>query len=188
MGSPSFQGTLNKITNGRVANPTRPTAERIAKHFNIPVEAVYDPHVAEATARELGLDEPAPPRAAPVPPPQTGERPPTYAVTGSVGDALTTLAAAIAAMPRLDRAQLQPLLSLLTAEPESRGEICERIVSLIAPGDAYRYQHTWEDMARQVATRTGAARMSGAQFVALVDESQGAHVALQGVPTQKRAV
>jgi hypothetical protein len=62
MRAPSFQPTLHKFVNGQVANPKRPTAERIAKHFRIPVDAIYDERVATQLAKErLGHreDEPA---------------------------------------------------------------------------------------------------------------------------------
>ena len=46
MHKPSFQGTLHKICAGHVANPARASARRIAEHFSIPVDAVYDADVA----------------------------------------------------------------------------------------------------------------------------------------------
>jgi hypothetical protein len=42
MGAPSFQGTLHKIAAGEVLSPKRVSAERIARHFHIPIDAVYD--------------------------------------------------------------------------------------------------------------------------------------------------
>jgi hypothetical protein len=55
MHAPHFQGTLHKICAGRVDSPSHTSAERIAKHFKIPLEAVYDDKVATAVARERGL-------------------------------------------------------------------------------------------------------------------------------------
>lgn len=46
MGRPAFQPTLYKVAAGRVASPKRETAERIAKHFGIPVESLYDRRLA----------------------------------------------------------------------------------------------------------------------------------------------
>lgn len=51
----SFQGTLHKYINGQVPNPTRNTASKIAKHFGLPVDAIYDKAAAERIARERGL-------------------------------------------------------------------------------------------------------------------------------------
>lgn len=48
MGKPTFQGTLHKICAGGVASPKRDSAQRIADHFKIPVDALYDPQVADA--------------------------------------------------------------------------------------------------------------------------------------------
>lgn len=191
---PSFQGTLNKLMNGRVKSPTRATAERVARHFDIPIEAVYDPRVADQVATERGLlddqgdrkSSGAAPLASKEMPLVIQERPAGYHQPHPLGDALTSLAAAIAALPRIDRAQLQPLLAMLTSEPEARREICERAMQVIAPNLAYQYQYSWEDMARQVAARTGTARLTAAQFVALVDEAQRAHVHLHVAPSVQR--
>lgn len=46
MRTPSFQPTLHKICRGLVVSPKRASAERIAAHFKIPVDAVYDDTVA----------------------------------------------------------------------------------------------------------------------------------------------
>lgn len=54
MGKPSFQGTLYKIADGKVTSPQRSSAERIAKFFGIPVDALYDEAVATRVAQELG--------------------------------------------------------------------------------------------------------------------------------------
>lgn len=68
MKAPNFQGTLFKFCAGKVAQPTRETAERIANHFGIPVDAIYDPKVATKVWRERfedgakgALSEPPPP-------------------------------------------------------------------------------------------------------------------------------
>jgi hypothetical protein len=55
MKAPSFQGTLHKYINGHVRSPSRSTAERIAKHFDIPTEAIYDEKVATQIAAERKL-------------------------------------------------------------------------------------------------------------------------------------
>lgn len=63
MNRPSFQGTLHKICAGRVASPSRDSATRIAKHFGIPVDALYDPVVAARVHAERfggGVREAAP--------------------------------------------------------------------------------------------------------------------------------
>lgn len=55
MDKASFQGTLHKYINGRVPNPTRQTAQKIAKHFGLPIDALYDRAMAARLAAERGL-------------------------------------------------------------------------------------------------------------------------------------
>lgn len=52
-----FQSTLHKFCNGNVASPRRATAERIAKHLGVPIDALYVPEVAAAVYRQrFGAD------------------------------------------------------------------------------------------------------------------------------------
>lgn len=55
MHSRSFQGTLHKFISGQVREPSRLTATRIARHFKLPLEALYDERAATAEAQRLGL-------------------------------------------------------------------------------------------------------------------------------------
>jgi len=59
MHSPSFQGTLHKYINGLVPNPSRPTAAKIAKYFDLPVDAVYDQAQATKAAKDRGIALPS---------------------------------------------------------------------------------------------------------------------------------
>jgi DNA-binding XRE family transcriptional regulator len=54
MHSATFQGTLHKFINGRVPSPSRTTAERIARYFDLPVDALYSVAVATRIAKALG--------------------------------------------------------------------------------------------------------------------------------------
>jgi len=56
MGDEKFQGTLWKFCHGRTLNPARATAERIAKHFKLPVEALYSERVAAEWATAVLAD------------------------------------------------------------------------------------------------------------------------------------
>lgn len=47
MNARGFQPTLHKICDGQVSSPKRTTAERIARHFQIPVDALYDDRLAQ---------------------------------------------------------------------------------------------------------------------------------------------
>lgn len=46
MRRPGFQPSLHKLCAGQVASPKRSSAERIAAHFGIPVDAVYNDALA----------------------------------------------------------------------------------------------------------------------------------------------
>lgn len=55
MGRASYQPTLYKFKEGLVGSPTHKTAARIAKYFNLPIEALFDDGVATRVAVERGL-------------------------------------------------------------------------------------------------------------------------------------
>lgn len=57
MGKASFQGTLYKIGKGQVSEPSRASADRIAKHFKIDIDALYSDRAARLEAERLGLLE-----------------------------------------------------------------------------------------------------------------------------------
>lgn len=55
MKAPGFQPTLHKFISGNVDSPSRSTAERIARHFNLPVDAIYDDKIATQIAADKKL-------------------------------------------------------------------------------------------------------------------------------------
>lgn len=66
MGAKNFQGTLYRIAKGQTTEPSRESAQRIAKHFNIPVDALYDDALAtKIYAERFGaaavVEQPPPP-------------------------------------------------------------------------------------------------------------------------------
>ncbi len=63
MGSQSFQPTLFRVCSGLVSSPKRETAEKIAKHFGIPVDAIYDDKLATRIAAEVLEGHPSAPTA-----------------------------------------------------------------------------------------------------------------------------
>ncbi len=69
MRKPGFQGTLHKIAAGLVTEPSRTSAERIARHFGIPLEAIYDERIAAQVAAERfgAEDSSAPPEETNIP-------------------------------------------------------------------------------------------------------------------------
>lgn len=98
MGHKGFQPTLHKIAHGQVKSPTRASADRIARFFDIPVDALYDSKVARRIAAERGLlpyqaDMPAAPFAAKEPEVQ-------YRITPTPNELPSALVARIAALPK----------------------------------------------------------------------------------------
>lgn len=65
MRAKTFQGTLHRICQG-TSMPTRASAERIAAHFGIPVDAVYDDALAARLYQQM-LGAPAQATTAPTP-------------------------------------------------------------------------------------------------------------------------
>lgn len=57
MRRPGFQPSLHKLCAGQVASPKRSSAERIAAHFGIPVDAVYDDVLATRLHAQMTTSE-----------------------------------------------------------------------------------------------------------------------------------
>lgn len=64
MHNQGFQPTLYKFLSGGTRNPDRETAKRIAKFFDLPVDAIYDATLATRLARERGITDAAPAQVA----------------------------------------------------------------------------------------------------------------------------
>lgn len=94
MGAPTFQGTLYKFSHGQTTSPARRTADRIAKHFKISVEALYDARAAAAEATRLQLvpDSGTAPDAQTPPQPSQLREPsaPGYATAWPLGPWITS--------------------------------------------------------------------------------------------------
>lgn len=58
MGKTTFQGTLHKFCAGSVRSPSRETAERIATHYKLPIDALYNEKLATEEAHRLLSDLP----------------------------------------------------------------------------------------------------------------------------------
>jgi hypothetical protein len=54
---PTMQSQIYRFSKGQVLEPARNTAEPLALHFGIPVDALYNEKTATAVAKELGLSE-----------------------------------------------------------------------------------------------------------------------------------
>lgn len=57
IGDAKLQPKIHRFIHGQVASPSIATAAPLAKHYKIPLEAIYDEKAATAVARERGLSE-----------------------------------------------------------------------------------------------------------------------------------
>lgn len=114
MRAPQFQGTLHKICAGHVAAPSHRSAERIAKHFKLPLEAIYDDNVATAIARERGIEvgtTAATSAKMEAPPHRAGDQ-----ITAFI----STLAGALDSLSEADRERAESALITLARAPDSQ--------------------------------------------------------------------
>ena len=130
----TFQGTLWKICDGKVASPSRASAERIAAHFGIPVEAIYDEKIATDVWRAKfgGGDTESQPRLAIVLEPKALAAPSQWPFRRMSAEQWAALddydralveAAAVAKLRSLlaERVELQPATAF-TPDPKDAGK------------------------------------------------------------------
>ena len=142
MRAPGFQPTLHKICTGRVASPKRSSAERIAKHFGIPVDAVYDDALATQLYEDMRGGSPVRP-ADPANTParmerQAGSASPERS-TRDVLEALAQLLEGVPSIPR--RSAIASLLASFAHEagaPEYVDILTVALRPSVTPGHARR--------------------------------------------------
>jgi hypothetical protein len=117
MNTPNFQGTLHKICAGNVPEPSRKSADRIAKHFKIPVEAIYEPRVAAQIFVERfgngAVIQPVVQAAAPIQPPE-----PAAQGAEAVDAAVNTIVENLLSHTEPRRRLIADALCLLVKDPE----------------------------------------------------------------------
>ena len=138
MKAETFQGTLYRITKGRIGDPSRNSVERIAKHFNIPAEALYDDAVAAQVYAERFPDDAGEVARAVVvePAPAVEAREPdadyNAAAQPSVGQLALQLAAMLQRLDDPDREMVAGLLvGMLKSGPSENGA---RAIDALAQG------------------------------------------------------
>lgn len=104
MGNRNYQGTISRLINGETEQPSPATAKRIAQHFGIPVEALYDENAAQRLLMER-RGQAAPPAH---PPPKPGLR-----------EAVEVVADALDALPDQHRQEAAQRLLTLSQAPDS---------------------------------------------------------------------
>ena len=117
MRAPGFQPTLHKICAGHVSSPKRSSAERIAAHFDIPVDAVYDDALARqlhAAMRGHSMSKPGAASAGSAPPAQPAGMQRPQRGAREVLEELAELLAAVPTTPR--RSAVAALLASFAQE------------------------------------------------------------------------
>ena len=151
MRAPSFQPTLHKICAGHVASPKRASAQRIAAHFGIPVDAVYDDSVATRLyERMCGDPAPTPARAPALPTAEVaGEAP-----QRGTRDVLQDLARLLAEVPTAPRRSAIAALLAGFAHEAGAPEYVEMLTIALQP-HAKRGVERLSPDPRQGATEAG---------------------------------
>ena len=131
MRAPSFQPTLHKICAGDVHSPKRASALRIAAHFGIPVDAIYDDGVATRLYEQMRGEALAPPASAPA---LTTSGAPVEAPQRGTQEVLQELARLLAEVPTAPRrSAIAALLASFAHEPGAP-EYIEMLAIALRPG------------------------------------------------------
>ena len=129
MGRPKMQGQIHRFINGHVKKPSYDTAERFAKYFDIPANAVYNAEAAKKVAEDRGLKpgvyaaEPVAVYRKRVIPAQTSLR----SAVLSVAEAMT------AADPTSREAAIVYMKALLGDTPQSPEWVADRVSDALSP-------------------------------------------------------
>jgi transcriptional regulator with XRE-family HTH domain len=119
---PALQSYIWKFLNGKAKEPRRASLQPLADRYRVPVDAFYDPKLAERLAVERGL---VVGRSAADQAEETRSEP------GEIEGALRVLAEAMKAADAETRAAVAPLFSLLAQEPERLESIASTLMRLI---------------------------------------------------------
>jgi hypothetical protein len=134
MGKPKLQPTLHKFCAGQVRTPKFPTAQAIARHFGLPVEALYDAKAATAAAAARFSDTAAQGAPALVAVVAAEEPMQRYgpATSPGIADAVHRLAAALLDAQPTTKKAVAVLLSALAESPQSSSLLGEQIAALLS--------------------------------------------------------
>lgn len=124
---PALQSYIWKFLNGKAKEPRRASLQPLADRYRVPVDAFYDPSLAERIAVERGLlvgraaserssmEAPADARAEP----------------DEVMAALRVLADALRTADKATRSAIAPLLSLLASDPDQVEDVFSALAKLL---------------------------------------------------------
>ena len=123
----SLQSYIWKFVNGKAKEPKRSSLQPLADRYRVPVDAFYDPALAERIAVERGLRVARSGQATPSAKPPSDTRP----EPGQVKEALRILAAVLQPLDKPKRSVVASLLSLLANEPDQLEVVAESLAALL---------------------------------------------------------
>lgn len=125
---PALQSYIWKFLNGKAKEPRRASLQPLADRYRVPVDAFYDPSLAERIAGERGLLVGRPASASSsTESPSSSARPDTDEVVG----ALRILASALQPADKATRLAVAPLLSLLASDPSQEENVLSALSKLL---------------------------------------------------------
>jgi hypothetical protein len=186
MHAPNFQGTLHKICAGRVDSPSHASAERIAKHFKIPLEAIYDDKVATAIARDRGMVS-GTPGGAKV---SVEAAPPSVdpGMDGQIAKCIGDLASALDGLSDEDRERAASALITLARAPDSmraRAALLAAMAGAVMPDERTVSGHGLSEAALDLARQLDAIEDDAARRMAHRDASRAVSLHLRQHPASE---
>jgi transcriptional regulator with XRE-family HTH domain len=122
---PALQSYIWKFLNGKAKEPRRASLQPLADRYRVPVDAFYDPKLAERLAIERGL----------VVGRSADQAEETRSEPGEIEGALRVLAEALKAADAETRAAVAPLFALLAQQPERLESVTSTLMRLIPERD-----------------------------------------------------
>lgn len=124
---PSLQSYIWKFTNGVAKEPRRSSLQPLADRYSVPVEAFYDPKIAEQIAIERGLASSGSSTTAAEPAPPQKSKP----EADELAKALEVLTYYLAKSDEDSRLSVEPLLASLAREPQKAQSKVRLILRLL---------------------------------------------------------
>jgi hypothetical protein len=143
--NPPLQSYASKFIAGKVKEPRRDSLRPLAEYYRVPLEAFYDPALADQVAAERHL----------APGATRLTRAGSSAPTSELANALDVLFAALRDVDKSTRIAVAPLLAAMATDPaEAKNQselllrllVSERDKSHKAPQDRMREPHIFEDL------------------------------------------
>lgn len=125
MNAQGFQPTLHKFISGHVPQPKHSTAARIADHFGIPLDAIYDVQVATEWYAKLGLGEGGSTAVVRIRPQGAG------AATSPLHNSLQAVLDAIVSAPAARWPSIRAQFDQAVQQPDKLGEVVSELEALL---------------------------------------------------------